>query len=98
MSRKAVEITLNDSERQQLERWSRGHQTPRSLAERAQIVLLAAQGLRNDAIAQRLGSRRARLCKWLRRFANRRSAGLSDAPHPGQPVKYGAELEKRLLA
>ena len=98
MSRKAVEITLNDSERQQLERWSRGHRTPRSLAERARIVLLAAQGLRNDAIAERLGCRRARVCKWRRRFAERRCAGLSDAPRPGQPVKYGAELGKRLLA
>ena len=58
MSRKAVEITLNDTERAQLERWSRGHQTPRSLAERAQMVLLAAQGMRNDAIGNRLG------CRW----------------------------------
>jgi transposase len=98
MSRKAVEITLNDSERQQLERWSRGHQTPRSLAERAQIVLLAAQGLRNDTIGERLGFRRARVCKWRRRFAERRCSGLSDAPRPGQPVKYGGALEKRLLA
>lgn len=98
MSRKAVEITLNDSERQQLERWSRGHQTPRSVAERAQIVLLAAQGLGNDVIGERLGFRRARICKWRRRFAERRCAGLADAPRPGQPVKYGAELEKRLLA
>jgi DNA-binding NarL/FixJ family response regulator len=64
MSRKAVEITLNDSERQQLERWSRGHQTPRSLTVRAQIVLLAAQGLRNDAIGEQLGCRRARVGKW----------------------------------
>ena len=94
----AVEITLNDSEREQLERWSRGHQTPRALAERAQIVLLAAQGLRNDAIGEQLGCRRARVCKWRRRFAHRRCGGLSDAPRPGQPVKYGSEPEKRLLA
>lgn len=51
MSRKAIEITLNDTERGQLERWNRGHQTPRALAERARSVLLAAQqGMRNDAI------------------------------------------------
>jgi transposase len=98
MSRKAVEISLNDSEREQLERWSRGHQTPRSLAERAQIVLLAAQGVRNDAIAEQLRCRRARVSKWRRRFAARRCAGLADAPRPGQPTKYGAELGKRLLA
>ena len=98
MSRKAVDIALNESEREQLERWSRGHQTPRSLAERAQIILLAGQGLRNDAIAKQLRCRGARVCKWRRRFAAKRCAGLSDAPRPGQPVKYGADLEKRLLA
>jgi transposase len=98
MRRKAVEITLNHAEREQLERWSRGHQTPRAFSERAQIVLLAAQGLRNDAIGKQLGCRRARVCKWRRRFAARRCAGLSDAARPGQPLKYGAELEKRLLA
>ena len=98
MSRKAVDITLTVSEREQLERWSRGHQTPRSLAERAQIILMASQGLRNDAIGEQLGCRRARVCKWRRRFAKGRCEGLSDAPRPGQPVKYGAKEEQRLLA
>ncbi len=55
MSRKAVDITLTVSEREQLERWRRGDQTPRSLAERAQLILLAARGLRNDAIGEPLG-------------------------------------------
>src|ERR1039457_7418796 len=96
MSRKAVEITLTVNEREQLERWSRGHQTPRSLAERAEIVLLAAQGMRNDAIREKLGCRLARVSKWRRRFAQGRCAGLSDALRPGQPVKYGADAEKRL--
>jgi len=44
MSRKAVDITLTVREREQLERWSRGHQTPRSLAERAQIILFCVAG------------------------------------------------------
>jgi transposase len=87
MSRKAVDITLTVSEREQLEGWSRGHQTARSLVERAQIVLLASQGLRNDAIGEQLGCRRARVCKWRGRFAERRCEGLSDAPRPGQPAK-----------
>ena len=98
MSRRAIEITLTDTEREQLELWRRGHQTPRALAERAQIVLLAAQGMRNDAIREKLRCRLARGSKWRRRFAQGRCAGLSDARRPGQPSKYGADSEKRLLA
>jgi transposase len=98
MSRRAIEITLTDTEREQLEGWSRGHQTPRALAERAQIVLWAAQGMRNDAIQEKLRCRLARVSKWRRRFAQARCAGLSDARRPGQPIKYGAEAKKRLLA
>jgi len=98
MSRQAVEIVLNGSEQEQLERWRRGHQTPRALAERVQIVLWAAQGLRNDAVAERLNCRSARVSKWRRRFAQQRCEGLRDAPRPGQPVKYGPQDERRLLA
>ena len=93
-----VEISLIETEREQLERWSRGHQTPRSLAERAQIVLLAAPGMGNDAIRDRLRCRLARVSKERRRFARARCAGLSGARRPGQPVKYGADSEKRLRA
>jgi transposase len=98
MSRQAVDITLTLSEREQLERWCRGHQTPRSLVERAQIILAATEGLRNDEIARRCETRRARVSKWRRRFAQQRCAGLRDAPRPGQPVKYGPAEERRLLA
>jgi hypothetical protein len=45
-----------------------------------------------------LGCRLARVSKWRRRFAQARCAGLSDARPPGQPVKYGTDAEKRLLA
>jgi transposase len=98
MSRRAVEITLSVSEHAQLVKWHRGHRTPRALAERAGIILWAAEGQRNDQIAQRLGCRRARVSKWRRRFVQQRYEGLRDAPRPGQPVKYRPEDERRLLA
>ncbi len=98
MSRQAVKITLTASEQEQLKRWYRGHQTPRAMATRPEIVLLATQGLGNDEIARRLRCRTARVCKWRRRLAQRRSEGVQDTRRPGQPVKYGPECERRLLA
>ena len=98
MSRQAVDICLSVSEQEQLERWCRGHQTPRALAERARLILDAAGGLGNDEIARRRKTRAARVGKWRRRFAGQRCAGLRDAPRPGQPVKHGVADERRLLA
>ena len=53
--RVACTITLTDPERQQLERWARGRKTPVRLAQRAQMVLLAAEGKQNKEIAAAIG-------------------------------------------
>lgn len=84
--------------RERLEKWRRGHQRSRALAERAQSVLGAAAGQRRDQIAPRLGCRRARVSKWRLRFARSGCLGLLDEPHPGQPLQYGPEGERRLRA
>jgi transposase len=98
VSRQAISINVTAAEQAQLTQWVRGHQTPRALAERAQMVLWAAEGQSNRAIAQRLHCRTARISKWRRRFAQARLAGLRDEPRPGQPRKYDAADERRVLA
>ena len=45
--RVAVAITLIDEERATLTKWGRGRSTPARLVQRAEVVLLAAAGLRN---------------------------------------------------
>ena len=50
--RTARRIELTDEERASLETWSRGRRTPARLVLRAKIVLAAAAGARNDAIAR----------------------------------------------
>jgi len=97
MSRHAPEVCLTANEREQLQAWWRGHQTPRALAERARIILDAADGLENQVIAERRQTRPARVCKWRHRFVRQRCAGLRDAPRPGQPIQHGAADEQRLL-
>lgn len=59
------------------------------LAQRAEIVLLAAAGLENKAIAQRVGAVENTVGKWRRPFAQDRLDGLYDEPRPGRPREIG---------
>ena len=97
MSRKAQQIGLKTEERMQLDRLLRTHTTPKRMAERAQIVLWAADGLTNREIAGRLRTRAARVCKWRVRFVEAGLEGLLDQPRSGQPRKYSTETERIIL-
>lgn len=66
--RRAVEVTITDEQRNQLTKWSRGKRTEVRLAERATIVLLAAEGLQNIEIGERLGVSRQLVARWRNRF------------------------------
>jgi transposase len=81
----AVAIELSEEERLQLEAWTRRRTSAQALAQRSRIVLLAAEGLKNTEIAQRLEVNRAMVAKWRSRFAEHRSDGLTDEPRPGRP-------------
>src|SRR4051812_15924545 len=81
----AAEVVLSAEEREQLERWTRRRSSAQALALRARIVLLAAEGLRNTEIAERLGITRPPVTKWRNRFVEHGLDGLSDEPRPGRP-------------
>ena len=97
MAKRATPILLSPAEKWTLQRWRRAHKTERRTAERARIVLLAAQGKSNLEIAAQLGTRPARVSKWRTRFARQRLAGLADEARPGKPRQYDAASEKRIL-
>ena len=86
---KAVRIELATDERAELEARARRRKTSRGDAMRASIVLLAASGMTNLGIAERLGTTRVTVAMWRQRFACRRMDGLSDEPRPGAPRKIG---------
>ena len=81
----AVGIELSDEERAQLEAWTRRRSSAQALAQRSRVVLLAAEGLKNTEIAERLGVSRNMAMMWRARFAEQRLDGLLDEPRPGRP-------------
>ena len=87
--RAAVRIDLSDQECAELASRLRRPKVGRADATRAEIVLLAADGISNKAIAGRLGITRVTVALWRGRFAAKRLDGLSDEPRPGAPRKIG---------
>jgi len=98
MPRHAVPVVLSESERSHLENWLRQPKTQSRYAERARIILWAAEGLSNANIAEGLDTRQARVSKWRTRFDQERLAGLADDFRPGKAPIYDERTRQRLLA
>ena len=58
---------------------------PAAMARRARIVLLAADGVANYTIAERVGVTRPTVNLWRSRYAERGLAGLVEEQRPGRP-------------
>lgn len=83
--RSAVAIVLTDEERVTLTGWARSRTLPARQTLRAQIVLAAAAGQQNQAIADDLGLHRDTVAQWRKRFAAQRLTGIErDAPGRGR--------------
>lgn len=78
-------ITLAADERSKLVAWSRRPTSAQRLALRAKIVLAAAEGKANTAIASELRIALPTVGKWRQRFLDHRLDGLTDEPRPGAP-------------
>jgi transposase len=96
--RPLVALTVTDGDREALDRWARRPKTAQALALRARIVLAAAEGHANDAIAAELGVTAHTVGKWRRRFAELGPDGLLDEPRPGAPRTIGDADVERVLA
>ena len=86
--RVAPAISLTDEQQRELARLARSRRTSVRLAQRAQIVLLAAQGLQNKDVAQQLGIGRVQVARWRERFLQCGLQGIErDLPRGAPPVK-----------
>lgn len=81
-------IRLTREERRTLEERSRHYTLPYRDVVRAKIVLLAAEGLENKEIGERLDMPRPVVSKWRKRFFRERIAGLEERPRGGRPSGF----------
>jgi len=81
-------ITLTEEEQQTLRQRAKKYTLPYFQVVRAQMILLASEGLSNDEIAARLNTRREVVSQWRKRFFYERLAGLEERSRPGRPRAF----------
>jgi len=85
LGRPVPPVVLAPSVRQQLVAFTRSRTMPHPFVHRAKIILLAADGFTNTAIADKLGLSRPTVGLWRRRFLDQGLVGLYDELRPGGP-------------
>ncbi len=90
-------IQLSAEEEQKLRRLARSNTTSVRLARRARIVLLAAAGLDNQAIAAQINIGRVQVGRWRERYAQGGLEAIEhDLPRGGRPPRVdAAEIVRR---
>ncbi len=100
-------IMVTTEERQELEALVRRHGTAQQIAQRARILLAAADGANNAQIARRLGVNVEMVRLWRTRWRGLGAVSLAelsvgerlrDAPRPGGPCRLTAEQVCRITA
>lgn len=95
-------INLTGEEEAMLKKNLRSGKTPVRLRERSEIVLLAASGLPNYKIAERMGIDINKVGRWRNRYAEEGFAGIEkDRPrganHGGRDASAQARLRSRII-
>lgn len=83
--RVAAPLALRPGDENELQKMASARSGPAALARRARVVLLAAGGLPNTAIAERAGLSAPSVRHWRSRYASGGIGGLWDAPRSGRP-------------
>jgi transposase len=94
----AKRVVVCAQDRVVLERIVRARKCERRMLERAQIVLLAADGLSAAAIAARVGCSEKLVKRWRSRYERNGLEGLKDAPRSGAPLTHGPRTRALLIA
>jgi transposase len=82
----AAPLALREGDRGRLEALARSTAVRASVAQRARIVLMSADGLTNTEIARQTGSSRPTVISWRNRYASGGIHALGDQPRSGRPA------------
>ena len=98
MSKKKYLVTLDDDEREQREHLlpSGTHATRK--VTRARILLTAAEGWQDSAIAAALAVGRATVERLRQRFVEEGLGALAERPRPGTQPQLDAKADARVIA
>jgi transposase len=94
----AAALKLDDNQLKRIGFLVHSSKTPKGIAQRAQIVLLASQGRSNSEIARELKISRPKVLRWRERFEVSGVGGLyQGASRPGRRSAKTEETEKRIV-
>jgi transposase len=92
------QIPHTEEERQRIQGLARGRNTAQKVVLRAKIVLKKMEGLKQEAIAEQLGTSRVTVGLWLGRYQKGGiGALLKDAPRSGRIPKLSEDKEKTIV-
>ena len=98
MGRPLIPLSVTAEDHAQLLVWSKRPKTAQALAMRSRVVLLAADGKSNTAIATQLSVTLQTVGKWRQRYLDMGLEGLVDEPRPGTSHKLSDQDVERVLA
>jgi transposase len=80
-----VDVNIPARDREVLRSWTRSPSMRAGLAQRARVVLLAAEGVGTAEIVRRVGLSKPAVIGWKRRYGAEGITGLEDRPKSGRP-------------
>ncbi len=96
--RVAPEIHLTQKQRATLQQWSTGRKVAGRQAQRAKMILRAAEGRSNQEIATRLGVKVHTVGRWRQRFAELGIQGIDkDLPRAGRPRQQRERIQSEII-
>lgn len=91
-------IQLTEEERAKLQSLTRSRCITVRLAERTRIVLLAAEGLENQEIGERLNMSRQKVGRWRTRYAKEGFSGIKkDVQRSGRPAIHPRSVQDEVI-